>query len=449
MNGDDRVVLHAYNGTQNLMIQGKNYEHFALDVLEPFFAKKIEDSVADIQNFNTKGKEELGPKRSLRLKSFKSYTCPLCNVKTKTQAQLKVHMKSCHSKPRISSPKRNKIMRVLNEDVSIVIDDIETSIIHSKTDDLKPSNNDKNKSPNIFFPLVEDLVHCNLCDFDTALQEDLNEHLRSIHGQNVLSEIPEKEKSIRALTLKQHLFKCNLCEFGYDDEKEHNLHLQSKHGNLSKPQNSKCVLSEQKLNNDHDIKEHLEATHERASIFLCDKCDLTFESENILKVHIQTTHKSSKVDLAVSDQNAIKCDLCDYRCRYVIQRKKHMDKIHKSEPQYKCKKCNFSTEFVVDVWEHTLVAHPEESDDFKPKDSENFILKIVAEQTNSMMGELASFKMDTRNAFKDIGDSLVTCLDKINKDNNEKCETLGNTVVKIYEKVAQLEKALDVSIRNN
>ena len=44
------------------MIQGKIYEHFALDVLEPFFAKKLEDSVTDIQNYNTKVKEELGLK---------------------------------------------------------------------------------------------------------------------------------------------------------------------------------------------------------------------------------------------------------------------------------------------------------------------------------------------------------------------------------------------------
>ena len=27
MVNNDRLVLHAYNGTQNLMVQGKNYEH--------------------------------------------------------------------------------------------------------------------------------------------------------------------------------------------------------------------------------------------------------------------------------------------------------------------------------------------------------------------------------------------------------------------------------------
>ena len=32
-----RLVLHAYNSTQKLMVQGQNYEKFALNILEPFF----------------------------------------------------------------------------------------------------------------------------------------------------------------------------------------------------------------------------------------------------------------------------------------------------------------------------------------------------------------------------------------------------------------------------
>ena len=38
---NDRLVLHAYNATQNLMIQGKNHENFAVKYLEPMFLEKI------------------------------------------------------------------------------------------------------------------------------------------------------------------------------------------------------------------------------------------------------------------------------------------------------------------------------------------------------------------------------------------------------------------------
>ena len=34
---NSRLVLHAYNSTQKLMVQGQNYQKFALDCLEPFF----------------------------------------------------------------------------------------------------------------------------------------------------------------------------------------------------------------------------------------------------------------------------------------------------------------------------------------------------------------------------------------------------------------------------
>ena len=40
VNGD-RFVLHAYNSTQNLMVQGRNYEKFATDCLKPYFLEKF------------------------------------------------------------------------------------------------------------------------------------------------------------------------------------------------------------------------------------------------------------------------------------------------------------------------------------------------------------------------------------------------------------------------
>ena len=36
----DRLVLHAYNSTQNLMVQGKNHENFAVNILNPILNKR-------------------------------------------------------------------------------------------------------------------------------------------------------------------------------------------------------------------------------------------------------------------------------------------------------------------------------------------------------------------------------------------------------------------------
>ena len=424
MNGNDRLVLHAYNGTQNLMIQGKNYEHFAIDVLAPYFSSKIEESLEKIVNFNSHVKEQLGPKKSLKMKSIKPYGCPQCNVKTKTPSDLKVHMKSCHSKLGINSPKRNKIMRVLNEDISIVTVDKDLeheSVSNTKTDNLKQNKTEKDIASSVFLPLVEDLLLCSICEFDTLLQEDLNEHMSTIHGKLTSTNVPEKEKSI---TIEQ------------EDNNEHKID---------------CKKSDCNLSSKTDLMQHNPPPHIDNNEFKCDKCGFISNTESENKIHEQTIHKLNRVDLEVADQNTIKCDQCEYKCRYVIQFKKHVEKYHVTENAYKCKQCDFATEFVADVWKHFHEVHSDASNEctkYTPKESENIVLKIVAEQTNSLMGEVASLKMETKNAMEDITATLVKCLNKINKNNDEKCKTLGNTVVKIYSKVLKLEKALDKGNKN-
>ena len=100
---NDRLVLHAYNGTQNLMVQGKNYDKFALNCLEPFFRRQIECNIEKITLFNNGVKEALGGKKAV--KSSKPYSCPQCGVKASTIGDLKLHTKKCHTKPSLDSQK--------------------------------------------------------------------------------------------------------------------------------------------------------------------------------------------------------------------------------------------------------------------------------------------------------------------------------------------------------
>ena len=60
---NDRLVLHAYNGTQNLMGQGRNYENFAIKYLEPFFTKRINSSLDEIEKFNDNVMDKLGKRK--------------------------------------------------------------------------------------------------------------------------------------------------------------------------------------------------------------------------------------------------------------------------------------------------------------------------------------------------------------------------------------------------
>ena len=119
---NDRLVIHIYNSTQNLMIQGKNYEKFAIDILKPFFAQKIEFSKEKIIRINDEVKKNLGPKKPLKSKAGVPFKCPQCEHLTLTKGELKVHMKTCHTKPGISPPKSTKFMKILNEDATFGTD---------------------------------------------------------------------------------------------------------------------------------------------------------------------------------------------------------------------------------------------------------------------------------------------------------------------------------------
>ena len=80
VNGE-KVVIHSYNSTQNVMIQGKNRETFVMNVLEPYFRQKIEASVDQINRFNKEVKDSLSEKSTI------IYNCPHCEVKTATKVK--------------------------------------------------------------------------------------------------------------------------------------------------------------------------------------------------------------------------------------------------------------------------------------------------------------------------------------------------------------------------
>ena len=88
---NDRIVLHTYNGTQNLMIQGKNHENFAVNCLQTHFTEKIDASVNKIDQFNCNVQKMLGPSKpaiNQRPGGSKPFLCAECKVKTTTIGDL-------------------------------------------------------------------------------------------------------------------------------------------------------------------------------------------------------------------------------------------------------------------------------------------------------------------------------------------------------------------------
>ena len=107
--------------------------------------------------------------------------------------------------------------------------------------------------------------------------------------------------------------------------------------------------------------------------FPCSVCEYSTENDAELKVHIQTKHKATKVQITLEDQKIIKCEKCDFKCILNIQMKKHILKKHFNISKYRCKECEFETNFIADIWEHALNQHPDTSSQFYQSQTEKKI----------------------------------------------------------------------------
>ena len=205
----------AYNGTQNLLVQGKNYANFAVKYLEPFFSKKVNQDLEEIEKFNCNVKEMLGQKNTAlnpRTNSAMPFNCPECNVRSTKVTDLKMHMKSSHSW--ITQKNKSKVKAVMHEDLSL-IEDIDNSIITleenlelvkdkqtidcdqdpceygsaDKSQLIKHIGNEHigTRQKTRVLPEMENLLSCYMCEFETDYHDELRNHMKSIHDQIISS----------------------------------------------------------------------------------------------------------------------------------------------------------------------------------------------------------------------------------------------------------------------
>jgi uncharacterized Zn-finger protein len=81
-------------------------------------------------------------------------------------------------------------------------------------------------------------------------------------------------------------------------------------------------------------------------IFLCDECDIKFNSMSQLKIH----HKQHRGEITY------KCEVCDqlFLHEYLLKRHKV---VHTDKKPYKCKLCNAEFGWTSSIRQHILRAH--------------------------------------------------------------------------------------------
>ena len=170
----------------------------------------------------------------------------------------------------------------------------------------------QNKVQNL--PSMEDAPSCNLCDFDSDSQTDLEQHCRIIHGQNIVFPLKKTEKAkpkpVLASVeeeeplLRETVFICGNCAKGFHTENGTLKHMES---------------------------------HIEYSGFRCETCDLTFSIHLDLEWHIETQHEQDIDDQAkehkktatpVESKVGISCPFCHLESKDEEFRKVHIQNIH-------------------------------------------------------------------------------------------------------------------------
>ena len=423
VSGDETKQITLEEGCQTPTAQKpESYEANTPKVMEPVVRMDNDDLVCNKCDFKGKDVSNLRKHTATHLISendidklggsiMTEHFCTLCQFVTDNREDLSMHYQTMHE------PNTTKVHGNISEEIGNV-----------------PAKNSTEVSPK---------YHCGKCEFSVEDKGDLDLHIDATHNpskEGLSDAIYENEvndgESVPILSAST---KCKKCPKVFENEGAIKKHIQDDHIIMNV---FNCKTCEYKTTIREEFGVHVEASHPPVQAIACERCAFTANDLKVIEMHKQASHMSAKVNLDVDDQNVIVCDQCDYKCKYNIQLKKHRQNSHKSSAKYKCKACNFTTEFIGSSWEHVATDHPELADELTPEQRENFILKIVAEQTTNIWDEMESLKRNTNNALVEINQTLKTYMDNIIVENGDKCKTLGNSVVKLYNKMNRIEKAL-------
>ena len=354
-----RIVLHSYNSKQKLMVQGQNYEKFASNCLEPFFKKKIDETLDQITKINDEIKESLSNKESSKIE--KAFNCPQCEIESCSKADLKVHIKSCHTKPSLSSPPKNKVPRVLQEDLSIsAIDEHEILALELEETQEEQHGCDwescgytsKNRTDlrkHFEDEHMEYLRKKYLQQGEQGSNED--EQLAKDGDQSLADKNPTSKETNDELVINS-----NECETVIEEEKskddiieqEEERAIPEQHDQVETVtiENTTCILCGEDFADNGVLNEHTNNIHKKQdkkptpSSFKCEKCPFT-----------------SKTEIGIGRHKEYFCSKCS-----VCLAEKMEVEIHSSlHKECISKNCDFASSGTQNLRDHVVSKHPKEN----------------------------------------------------------------------------------------
>ena len=485
MSNSCRLVLHAYNSKQKLMVQGQNYENFTMNILEPFFQEKIEETIEKITKLNDDIKNSLENKNQHKIE--KTFNCPQCGVIFCSNGELKVHIKSCHTRPSLNSPQQNKVPKILQEDISFSILD-ENPILavenetprsqgcvcqlcgHASTDEknlrdhteekhgkvsLEAGNdinkNNKEEEPELLVKHpeeelskenniveVETLLICEECGFHANGMDDLKQHQDYVHGQKQQSEcvdektedgkINEVKEDAQSNKMVTYPSKCPFCESAFTTQtklRDHifSVHCQDKTDDIQLSKSETCSKCNKcnYVGTQTELRNHMSTEHEN-HLFKCVRCEQIYKDTESLNNHIRSIHE-------ISDE-PFPCNICGLVLATFDLLQHHMINFHTPTIGV-CKYCEHRTNSEEELKEHMLEKH-----------EDILVLHTMASQVDTIEKKV--------NSFDCFRQEVMGLLAKLFSSHNEIKQELflvrNNQAHEKAEPVSNVEKHLDANI---
>ena len=394
-----KVVIHCYNSTQNMKVDGSIYEYFIEKFLVPFFKTKIGGMFHEISEYDKTVFATLAARgRPIRPRSVKSvrsvinqsnFTCKRCCSEFVNHNQLKKHKLSVHSTSFNTS--ETSLMSIRNstrnnsfvEDM-LLCDDISLSVVKNtleedvvkdtlEKDVIKDTLKEDVKSHNIpqvnhmcekcekifdcitnlethkcvthknddvlqIQPSLESIFSCEKCDFESENEEDMKTHnTKNIHDIRNMNKTVQ-EDGLDDCNSKS--YKCHKCDFNTSDLKVMDEHTVNIHGMF------KCYKCEY-IAEDHDLLKNHMKKHTGRILFTCSGCEFEATRQILLENHMEVKHKKK------SDRNN-KCDDCGKTFPALF-----LSRYHICGPQYTypCQMCKFVAIDLEEITYHMVEYH--------------------------------------------------------------------------------------------
>ena len=446
-----KVTMHCYNSTQNIMVNGSIYVEFTEKFLDKNKAQIKDYDMTVISSLSARGR----PLKARSVKNIRSviqqvdFSCKKCCSTFSSHGQLRKHKAETHttslnisnnSSLSIKNSTRNDSIAgemLLCDDITI--NDGPKNHINQEVLEIEymerlrcdKCTSEFTDSKDLAAHQVTHVLHtisCRKCNFKCNQVGDLDVHMEQIHGKNQNTLNTEDGKDLIEIDKAENTqnqenavveLTCTKCEFKTNSSTDLVNHMHEEQTIQPCLEELTCQHCSFEASSADDLKNHLKGVHHYIK---CNNCDFTTQKKEELMIHTNSTHITVSVNInKIQPPNIqiLSCDECEYTCTLNRQMKSHKKRKHVEDCKYKCNFCNFEANVIIAMYAHKFEAHPEIDHEFRPqtksKTSNEFILNLLAEQNIALMEEVLNLKKDLKGFKTEIVNSVVEVKEQTEK----------------------------------